>query len=178
MQYMINLADLHQLKSFARQDGMLLALLWIASFAFTMYTPGNPLGNLLALSTPFFVGWRTITFRNNALDGSISFKRAYAHSMYTFIYAALVFTIAQYVYFRFLDNGTFMNTTQQAINMIKPYYEQQGISMKEINESVASVMSLSAIELAFIFMMQNLFIGFMLSIPIAAVCAKRKINIS
>lgn len=173
---MINLADFHQLKAFARQDGMFLALLWIASFAFVMYMPGIALGNLLALSTPFFVAWRLIQFRNNALEGHISFKRAFAYSLYTFIYAALVFTVAQYVYFRFLDNGTFMNITRQAFDMVKPYYEQQGISMKEMSDSMASVTALSPIELAFIFMMQNIFIGFMLSIPIAAVCAKRKYN--
>ena len=46
-------------------------------------------------------------FRNNVLGGAISLRRAYAYSLYNFVYASLVFALVQFVYFRFVDNGGF-----------------------------------------------------------------------
>lgn len=53
---MINVAHLVQLKAFARQDALLLALLWAASFACIMMLNAGLIGNILALATPFLVG--------------------------------------------------------------------------------------------------------------------------
>ena len=67
-----------QLKAFARQDGAIVALTWTASFALTLLSSQTPYGSLLAIATPFIIGWRLIKFRNYALDGIISFRRALA----------------------------------------------------------------------------------------------------
>ena len=82
---MIKLDNLIQLKAFARQDGALLSLLWTASFAAVIYAPQTPLGNILALATPFFIGWRLASFRNYALNGVISFRRGFAYSVFTLL---------------------------------------------------------------------------------------------
>ena len=106
---MIKVSALVQLKAFARQDGLILAVAWLASFALIMFSPQTPYGNLLAIATPFIVGWRLTKFRDNALDGVVSFRRAFAYSCYTFFYASLVFAMGQYIYFRFIDNGQMSN---------------------------------------------------------------------
>lgn len=90
---MINVAHLVQLKAFARQDALLLALLWAASFACIVMLNAGLIGNILALATPFLVGKRLAAFRTQALYGVISFRRAYAYSLYVFIYASLVFAL-------------------------------------------------------------------------------------
>ena len=69
------LESLKQLKAFARQDGAILALVWIVSFLFTMKLPQSMVGNVLTLSTPLVVAWRLRAFRNNALDGEISYRQ-------------------------------------------------------------------------------------------------------
>lgn len=66
---MINVAHLVQLKAFARQDALLLALLWAASFACIMMLNAGLIGNILALATPFLVGKRLAAFRTQALYG-------------------------------------------------------------------------------------------------------------
>ena len=54
--------NLVQTRAFARQDGAILGLVWIVSFAFTMLAvkPDQSflglIGNLLLISTPFVVG--------------------------------------------------------------------------------------------------------------------------
>ncbi len=164
---MINVTALIQLKAFARQDGFLLFLLWIASFAVIVNNPASSWGSLLAMATPFYVGYLLSRFRNYALDGVISFRRALAFSLYTFFYASLLFAVAQFVYFRYLDNGTFMTMLLTSVKALEPVYRAQGISISELQQSLSMIGQLTPIETAFIFMMQNILIGAILSFPIA-----------
>lgn len=164
---MINVTALIQLKAFARQDGFLLFLLWIASFAVIVNNPASSWGSLLAMATPFYVGYLLARFRNFALDGVISFRRALAFSLYTFFYASLLFAVAQFVYFRYLDNGTFMTMLLTSVKALEPVYRAQGISMSELQQSLSMIGQLTPVETAFIFMMQNILIGTLLSFPIA-----------
>ena len=153
---MINVTALVQLKAFARQDGVILALTWIASFILMIYTPQYSYGNLLALSTPFIVGWRLCAFRNYALDG-------------TFFYASLVFALCQYAYIKFIDGDSIKNMLAETVKVLTPVYQEQGLSLNEINSAASMMASLRPIDLSIIFMMQNLFIGLLLSLPLALI---------
>lgn len=166
---MINVAHLVQLKAFARQDALLLALLWAASFACIMMLNAGLIGNILALATPFLVGKRLAAFRTQALDGVISFRRAYAYSLYVFIYASLVFALVQYAYFQFLDNGAFAELITTTMKQVAPVYEQNGVSKEEIKSSMDLITMITPVQWAFMFMMQNLAIGAIISLPIALI---------
>lgn len=170
---MIKIEDLRQLKAFARQDGFFLSLMWLASFAFVIASPGSLTGNLLAIATPFFVGWRLCKFRDYALDGVISMRRGMAYCFYTFVYASLVFALIQFIYFRFFDYGRFFTLINESMNNFGSIYEQYGISTQEMKETMQMMGSMSPIQWAFTFMMQNFVVGFFLSIPIAAICARK-----
>ena len=171
---MINVSALVQLKAFARQDGLILAVAWLASFVLVMFSPQTPYGNLLAIATPFIVGWRLTKFRDNALDGVVSFRRAFAYSCYTFFYASLVFAMGQYIYFRFIDNGQMSNILTATLKELAPIYREQGIPAKELDVTMTQIAALRPIELAIVFMMQNLTVGLFLSLPIAMMTKRRK----
>ena len=166
---MINVAHLVQLKAFARQDALLLALLWAASFACIMMLNAGLIGNILALATPFLVGKRLAAFRTQTLYGVISFRRAYAYSLYVFIYASLVFALVQYAYFQFLDNGAFAELITTTMKQVAPVYEQNGVSKEEIKNSMDLITMITPVQWAFMFMMQNLFVGAIISLPIALI---------
>ena len=129
---MIKIEDFIQVKAFARQDGAFLALLWTLSFAAMMFMPESTIGNLLALATPFFVGWRLCSFRNYALDGAISLRRGYCFSVYTFVYASIIFAVVQFLYFKFLDHGTFFTTLQASATALENAYSQAGVSTDDL----------------------------------------------
>lgn len=171
---MIRIEDFMQLKAFARQDGMALAALWIASFACMTVLPAGALGNLLALATPFLVAWRLIHFRDAVLDGKVSFRRSFAFAFYTFVYASLVFALVQYAYFRFLDQGAFASAIVESLRRLAPVYLQSGISQAQIDDSINVVSMLTPVQWAFMFLMQNLAIGAIVSVPIAAVCRRSR----
>lgn len=170
---MINITALIQLKAFARQDGFFLFLLWVASFAAIVMNPTSTWGSLLAMATPFVVGWMLVRFRNYALDGKISFRRGLAFSLYTFFYASLLFAVAQFVYFRFLDNGALTTMLLTSVKALEPIYKANGLSTGELQQSLTMIGQLSPLEIAFVFMMQNFFAGMILSFPIA-LFGKRK----
>ena len=56
-----------QVKAFARQDGMLMALLWTTSFACYTLLKAGAIADLLTISTPIFLAWRMSKFRDYAL---------------------------------------------------------------------------------------------------------------
>ena len=149
---MISPDTLIQLKAFARQDGLFLSLFWTASFAMTMMAPQSIWGNVLAMATPFFMGWRTTLFRD--------------------FYASLVFALVQYVYFRFLDNGTFMGIMSDGVKVIEDLYKQQGLNTSEITQSLETMRSISPVQWAFMMMLQNITIGSLLALPVAAICKR------
>jgi len=168
------LESLKQLKAFARQDGAILALVWIAAFLFTMRLPQSMVGNLLTLSTPFVVAWRLRAFRNNALDGEISYRRALAYSWHTFVYASLIFALAQYLYIRFYDPESLITMMRDSIHSFGAAYQQMGMNETQMQESVKLLGTLQPIELVFLFFTQNIFIGLFLSLIIAAFGMKHR----
>jgi len=170
----INVMDLVQLKAYARQYGVALALVWTASFLSIVLAPASVLGSLLALSTPIVVGWFLVRFRNDALDGHISFRRGYAFSCYTFFYASLLFAAVQFVYLRFFDHGAFMAMLGASIKTMEDVYRQEGAAalqaVEQMKQTIGMVGQLSPLQLTFVVMMDNLFIGALLSLPIALAC--------
>jgi len=170
---MINFEHIMQVKAFARQDGAMLSLLWISSFVSLLCLPTLPLSNILALATPFFIGWRLTKFRNYALDGVISLRRGYAYAIYTFFYASLIFALVQYLYFRFIDNGQFISMLTEAANAIATIYKENAMPLDGLHESIAQMAELRPIQWAFMFLLQNMMTGVVVSLPIAAVCARR-----
>lgn len=170
---MIRIEDFLQLKAFARQDALILAAVWTASFLCATMAGAGVLGNLLAIATPFLVGWRLIKFRDNVLGGGISFRRAFAFSFHVFVYASLVFALVQFVYFRFIDRGSFAQMIGDSMRLLTPMYKESGISQQQITQSISLVNMLTPVQWAFMFMMQNLLIGAVASLPIAAVCKRR-----
>ena len=171
---MIRIEDFIQVKAFSRQDGAFLSLLCTLSFAAMMFMPESTIGNLLALATPFFVGWRLCSFRNYALDGVISLRRGYCFSVYTFVYASIIFAVVQFLYFKFLDHGTFFTTLQASATALENAYSQAGVSTDDLKTTLKLMQELSPINWAFIFMMQNMLTGVIVGLPIAVMCRRTK----
>ncbi len=178
----INVMDLVQLKAFARQYGVALALLWTASFLSVIFAPASVLGSLLALSTPIAVGWFLVRFRNSALDGHISFRRGFAFSCYTFFYASLIFAAIQFVYLRFFDHGAFMAMLGESVKTMQDVYRTQGAAamqaVDQMKHTISIVGQLSPLQLTFVIMMDNILMGALLSLPIAYACRRKNLQSS
>ena len=166
--------EFYQLKAFARQDGALLSVLWIGSFACYILGITTPMLGTLALilivASPFFAANRLRHFRDGAREGVISFLRGYAYTAMTFFYAALLLAAAIYIYFAFIDDGYLLSTfnkllgTKEGKQMIELY----GMT-DQIQATLKELAALRPIDYAVNMLSVNITIGLILGLPIAAV---------
>lgn len=164
---MINSQSLRQAQAFARQDGALLGLLWCVAFASSLYMPQSSIGGLLTLATPIFMIWRLIVFRNYALEGRISYRRAFYYCVSAFFYAALLFGLLLFIYFVTLGNTQLVALFHATLQAIAPIYQQHGIDTKVLNDAQTLVATMSPLNLAFLFATYGLVAGWFASIFIA-----------
>ncbi len=171
---MFNALTLRQAQAFARQDSIIVAVLWLASMWSVIHHPTSSWGALLVVCTPFVIGWRMKTFRDDVLEGVMSFRRGLCYCGYVVFYASLLFAIGQYLYFRFLDGGTFVAMLSSAVDTVAPIYEQYGVSVAELRESEHLLSTMTPMQLTLTFMLQNLIAGIPLSLLLALIFKKSK----
>lgn len=174
----IDLGKIMQTKAFARQDGAILGAIWILSFVCTMVAndPSRQLfglvSNILIFCTPFVVAKRLKSFRDNALDGKISFKRGLYYCLQTFFYATLLLTIVQYLWFRFMDVSPFMNALQANYQVVMQTYQMTAEQARTVLEAITMM---KPIAWASMFMVVDLVVGFVLSPIIALAMTRNKV---
>ena len=175
---MVDFIKLIQTRAFARQDGAILGTVWIVSFACTMWSVSPDkayfglLANLLVISTPFVVAKRLKSFRDNALDGNISFRRGLFYCWQTFFNATLLLTIVQYLWFKFLNTNEFFNHLMKSYQMVMQAYN---MTQSDINMMTQAIIDLKPIAWASAFMITDLVTAAILS-PIIAALMTRKIK--
>lgn len=170
-------AEYIQLKAFARIDGALLALVWTASF--TLYVAGtaSPLlmmaGLMLAVASPFFAAGRLRLFRDKARGGFISFRRGYAYVAFMFFYAALLFALAQFAYFQYMDNGYLASQVSNVLGdaETKALLQQSGL-WHDVENALVSLSTIRPIDFALNYLYMNIMAGLVLGLPIAAYAKK------
>ena len=166
--------EYHQLKAFARQDGALLSLWWIGSFACYILGISNPLLGTVALvlivASPFFAASRLRHFRDGAREGVISFLRGYAYTAMIFFYAAILLAAAMYIYFAFIDNGYLLSTINQFLGTKegKQLIELYGLA-DQLQANLKALAEMRPIDYAVNMLSVNITIGMILGLPIAAI---------
>lgn len=169
---MISNKDYIQLQAYTRYDGALTAVIWTVSFALYIAGISNPLSMMagmgLAVFSPFFIALRLRRFRDGACNGCISFRRAYVYSFSVFCHAALLFAVAQYVYFAFIDNGYLVGCMTELLNEREAKQMIQGYGMeKAVEESLQAIRTVRPIDYALNNLSLNFIIGLAVSLPIA-----------
>uniref|UniRef100_A0AB33IUG9 DUF4199 domain-containing protein n=2 Tax=unclassified Prevotella TaxID=2638335 RepID=A0AB33IUG9_9BACT len=167
---MINIRSILQIQAFARLDGVYLAIYWIVSFLSTIYLPELGLGGLLALSTPFFVGWRLVKFRNYALDGVIPLGRAILYCIYVFFCGAFIFSAFQFFYLSLVDDGKFASMLTSTAIMLDTL---SGSKSHEYAKAMSFYTQMPPLALTSIFMIDEIILGLIATPVIALLCFRR-----
>ena len=170
-----------QLKAFARQDGVLLALLWIGGFACYIMGLSNPLMGMAAMvlicASPFYAASRLRHFRDYGREGLISFGRSYAYTILIFFYAGILLAIAVYLYFAFMDNGYVMGKIMDAIQSPEGQKLIQAYGMEDdMKGNLTLLAAMRPIDFALNMLTINIIMGFFLGVPIAAVTQRTQIK--
>ena len=167
-----------QLKDFARIDGALLSLLFVAACVCYVVGLTSPTYGFLALLTvvltPVFVGMRLKRFRDDGLEGKISFLRAWFYVCLMFFYGGLLFALIQYAYLAYMDQGymvsviTEMFSSPENAELIK----KMGMA-DQISESLHMLQTMRPIDFALDMLTSLIMAGMLLGMPIAAVMQKK-----
>lgn len=160
--------SLKQIRAFAGMDGALLGLIYIFSFIFMIYFPQLLWGDLLILSIPFFVGWRVKVFRVRARENVLSFRDSFFYSIYTFVYAAIFFAGATFIYFQWIDNGQFYEVLSGSFSVLENIYEKQNADVAMLKDQLKELQNATSLQMAFMFFVQSVVAGALLSLPIGA----------
>ena len=174
-------AEYIQMKAFARIDGALLAILWIASFACYIAGVANPIYSTMALvlmvATPFFVALRLGKFRDKVRDGIISLSRGWAYSVYVFFYAAILMALAQYIYFAYIDQGYLLHSFTTALSTPEAKQMMEQYNLKQaMEESMEMMGQLRPIDYALNVLTVNIMVGIVLGFPIAALMKRKALR--
>ena len=170
---MVSPEEYAQLKAFARQDGALLALLWIGALFCYIQGLTSPLMGLVALilivASPFFAASRLRHFRNYAREGIISFRRGYAYLVLSFFYGGLLLAVAIYIYFAFIDGGYLMAKLTDSMQSEEGRRILQSYGMlDQMDEQLKLLRTMRPIDYALNMLTINITTGLFLGIPIAA----------
>ena len=171
-----------QLKAFARQDGALLALLWVSSFLLYIIGITNEMLGLAAfilmVYTPIFVGSRLGKFRDYGLEGLISFRRGYAYSVLVFFYGGVLFALAQYLYFAYMDNGYLLTQFSKMVTSDEARQVLQQYGMTEMmEESLKEMSTIRPIDYALNMLTINISLGLVLGIPISMIMQRSTVKV-
>ncbi len=172
--------EIEQVQAFSRVDGAVVTLFWIISFACFVGNFSYPLLGLVSFfigaSSLVYAALRVRKFRDEVLYGKISFLRAYGYSTMTYLYAALLFAAAQFIYFQFIDQGYLMNqystiaNSKEFIEMMQLY----GITPEDLKIGMGNIAALRPIEIALQFFTMNVMMGVFVSIPVATIMRRSK----
>ena len=166
-----------QLKAFARIDGALLSVMWIVQFCALCNrndkTDDDDWWHNNSRQFSCFTASRVRKFRGIARYGIISFGRAYIYSILTFFYASLLFAIAQFVYFQFIDGGYIISQITEMMSQEPNRQVIQAYGMTDtINESLSIMTKTRPIDYAVNYLTLNIMLGMVLGLPIAALTKK------
>ena len=158
--------------SAAMSDGFSLGIFWIVKYIFYMFSMRFSYLVVIywgmSLVVPYLAYLLTKRYRED-LGGVISFSQAWRFGVLIYLFAAMLVSVMHYVFYRFVAPPDFLSSAvEQTIVSLK----QMQVDSKVIS-SIES-MNFSPIHMALQGILNNIFYGIILSLPVAALVCRRK----
>lgn len=158
--------------SAAMSYGFSLGIFWVVKYIFYMFSMRFSYLVVIywgmSLVVPYLAYLLTKRYRED-LGGVISFSQAWRFGVLIYLFAAMLVSIMHYVFYRFVAPPDFLSSAvEQTIASLK----QMQVDSKVIS-SIES-MNFSPIHMALQGILNNIFYGIILSLPVAALVCRRK----
>lgn len=166
------------MQRYAMLFGTYMGGFWIAKFTLFPLGLSSPFLLLiflgLTLYVPFLGFKYTKKYREQVLGGSISFLHAWAFNLLLYAFAALLTSMAHYVYFQFIDHDYILSTYQTLLEEVSataaPGMESY---ISQLKTNLELVKSLSPLDITFQLISQNIFYGSLIALPTALFAMKK-----
>ena len=158
--------------SAAMSYGFSLGIFWIVKYLFYMFSLRFSYLVVIywgmSLVVPYLAYLLTKRYRAD-LGGAISFGQAWRFGVLIYFFAAILVSVMHYLFYRFVAPPDFMSSAvEQTIASLK----QMQVDSKVISSIEA--MNFSPIHMALQGILNNLFYGIILSLPVAALVCRRQ----
>lgn len=179
--------------AFAMQYGAIFGLWLTIGFTCVIGMFTFPLLSLFHLvfmvSIPVLGGYLTLRYlhENKKVTGTpLSFGQIFLYTTLQYYYAAILFALCVYVYFAFIDNGFFITSYINYLNLPEVKKELAQPSMQQlilqstggngIDSLAAQLQLLTPVNYALVALTGNIIVGLILSIPTALFCKSKSQN--
>lgn len=163
----------------AMQNGTLLGLLWCIMYASFILGLTNIFFAFMFLAinfaSPFYAGYLAKKFRKEHCNDCWNFSQAFTFLLIMYICASLLSAVVQFLYFKFIDNGYFMQTMQQLVSILNENPQASSSMTSELNTALDTLAGLSTKGLIINFLSSNITNAIFLAPIIALFVRKRTI---
>lgn len=160
----------------AMQQGTILGLYWIATAAIYILGLSNTMLSALFLMmiifTPFFAAALVVRYRKQECDNKMTFLTAWSFLIIMYVCASLLFAVAQYIYFIFIDNGFFMTFLQEQISLLQQVPELDPTTVDSLKQVAELWGEMTTSDIVLQFLSSNMMIAGIIT-PITAIFVKR-----
>lgn len=162
--------DYKVFQQYASFHGLLVGVIWLCAFFFSIYGVSVPglglLGDVCVVAAPIAGFFKAKKYRNTVLQGEMTFGNALYYLFSVFMYATILLAAGQFIYFMYLDQGFLYNTYKDIL--AQPAYQQMLSSMadkQQVSQALEQFREATyrPITLVFGFMGFHLVISFILS---------------
>ncbi len=151
--------------------GLLLGIFWVIKYIFFIWGSSSPLmGAVYWVLTPFtiVIAYAFTRMYKIQIGGKIGFFHAWQFGILLYFFAALIVSLAHYVFYQYIAPPDFIATSMdQVIHMMKEM--DLNSPMKDAIDQLSTP---TPIQMAIQGIFNNVFYGVVFSIPIAALLCR------
>jgi hypothetical protein len=157
--------------------GTCMGIFWI--FKFTLLPLGLQysfllLAYIILTAAVPVVGYKYVAnYRDKVCGGSISFSHACWFTMMMYMFAAMLTSVAHYIYFAFIDNGYLVNKMTAVINMaltVSPVSPQE---KETLDEALDMFSALTPADFTLQYLSSDIFFCCLLAVPTALLVMRK-----
>lgn len=164
----------HQLLDLASKFGLALGLFWSFKYLFYMMSIDSSMMAIVYQTLTFFglfVSYRICClYSTKAFDGKITFSQTWRFCVLLYAFAAIIVAPFHYIFYEYIAPQDFLETI---FTQLYTLWEDAGADA-EMMKRVREVPIFSPIEMSFLGILNNIFNGIFVSIPIAFFVSKKK----
>ena len=165
----------------AMMYGTAMGVFWILKFVLVPLIFTFPFTSLMFLgltaAVPFLGYFFVRQYRNRyCLNGQIGFMQAWMFSLLMYTFAALLVSVAHYVFFRYIDGGSMLATYNSMLDELQNVTPEMNDLVTQYRQAVDLIAAMSPIELTIQLVLNNIFYGMMLSLPTAFIVSLKRGN--
>ena len=161
--------------------GTWMGVYWALKFMLVPLMFTIPLASLfflgLTVAVPFVGYFFVRHFRDRyCLKGRITFAQAWMFVFLMYAFAALLVSVAHYIYFAYVDGGALLGTYVEQLEQLEQLYPELVGTVAEYKKAAELLVAMSPIDLTVQMIVNNLFYGMILALPTALVASMWRRN--